>query len=291
MHLTEWLGHLRFRHSSRSAIRSSLSDDIAETRRLHSEEKPLPERLFAVVSWGCAGTHWLSKALNDCPQIYCAHASNSLWTHFAGAQTLDGLDYLRLVGMLGSGNIAAGDVHGLGRHEISIARETFGDRFRAAVLIRDPLPRLYSQLAFFEKFAPTRCWDTEYLKEKFPDVEAMLPAGGYGEWLFVHGANMLNNIIDEVTVAPVIRLEDISTKPRALMRLVRALTEGQVDPTEDWAHRAVTTEKTNRHAIRAQRLTGWQRRVLEAVVEDRAIELYRELGYRFSLKSEPAVAS
>src|SRR5208282_3966858 len=149
---------------------SALDADALAARRaaeLTNADPPGSERLFAVVSWGAAATQWLSRTLNDCPGVYCAHASNLLWTRFAGAQPLNGADYLRLIGVLGAGNKAAGDVHGISRHDVPAIREALGDRFRAIVLTRDPLHRLASQLAVFSRDAPTQHWNVDYLSNKF----------------------------------------------------------------------------------------------------------------------------
>lgn len=257
------------------------ADTLAARRaaELINPDPPGAERLFAVVSWGAAGTHWLSRTLNDCPGVYCAHASNLLWTRFAGAQILDGADYLRLIAVLGAGNQAAGDVHGISRHDVPVIREALGDRFRAIVLVRDPLHRLVSQLALFSRYAHDQYWDVGYLSDKFPHIQRLLPTGAYEEWLFVHGANMLNAIVDEVRVSRVVRMEDLTTDPASLVELVSYLTDNTVKASEAWAHTAIALGATNRHAIAERHLLDWQRRALVEVIDKAALECYRGLGY------------
>jgi len=263
-------------------------DDDAIRRRfdeLTYEDYPPPQRLFAVISWGAAATNWLAAKLNDCPGIFCLHSSNEFWTQFADARSLNGVSYIRLVGMLGSGAQAAGDVHGISRYDVPAIREAFGDRFRSAVLVRDPMARLRSQLGLFARYAAVSSWDVDYLKGKFQNVVPILPSGSYEDWLFVHGVNMFNNILDEGSLAgPLIRMEDVTTKPSALIDLVEHLTAGHVKAPKEWAEAAVTSSATNRHATQGvTQFADWQKRVFEAVVEPRAIELHRELGYEFDL--------
>jgi hypothetical protein len=264
--------------------------DTSSIRRrfdeLTYEDYPPPSRLFAIVSWGAAATNWLAARLNDCPGIFCVHSSNEFWAQFADARMLDGINYMRLIGMLGSGAQAAGDVHGITRHDVPLIREAFGEeRFRSAVLVRDPMARLRSQLGLFKRYAEVSTWDVSYLKDKFADVARTLPSGSYEDWLFVHGVNMLNNIVQEEEMAgPLFRMEDLTTKPEALISLVDHLTGGEVEAPKEWAETAIVSSATNRHASQESlTFTDWQKRVFEAVVEPRAIELHRELGYEFDL--------
>lgn len=270
---------------TRSALASTLLNDnealVRRRNELTTLTYPAPEHLFAVVSWGCAASHWVARALNDCPGVYCSHASNTFWTYFADAEKLDGVEYLKLIGMLGSGHLAAGDVHGVSRHHIPSIADAFGDRFRAAVLVRDPVPRLRSQMGLFERFGDAGPWDVDYLADKFPTIDGLLPSGRYEEWLFVHGANMLNAIVEEAKIGPIFRSEDLTTSTRSLSALVRHLTNEVVRPPRRWAKDAIARGKTNQHAHRLSvPFRMWQLEVLEQVVDFRARELYQDLGYR-----------
>lgn len=251
-----------------------------QLRRVIYEDYP-PPRLFAVVTWGCAATDWLAYSLNECPGIFCLHAANYLWNKFAGADWLSGLDYLEVVGMQGHAAIAAGDVHGISRSDIPEIAKKYGNRFRAAVVVRNPLPRLRSQLALFKRYAQFGGWDLTYLQSMFPEVIDHLPTGSYDERLFVHGANMLNAIVEEVAVGPVFRMEHITTDRQSLAALVEHLTAGAVETPQHWLESAIGSNRTNPHAPSiSDSLADWQKEVLRKVVGADAIEHYRRLGYK-----------
>ena len=249
-----------------------------ELRRVIYEDYP-PPRLFAVVTWGCAATDWLAYSLNECPGIFCLHAANYLWNKFAGAGWLSGLDYLEVVGMQGHAAIAAGDVHGVSRADIPEITRKYGDSFRAAVVVRDPLPRLRSQLGLFKRYGQFGGWDLTYLQSMFPEVIDRLPTGSHEEPLFLHGVNMLNAIVEEVAVGPVFRMEDITTDRQRLAEMIRHLTGGAVEPAEHWLQSAVASRGTNPHTSKGSEFPGWQLDVLRRVVRPEAVELYRQLGY------------
>jgi hypothetical protein len=252
-----------------------------ELRRVIYEEYR-PPRLFAVITWGCAATDWLAYRLNECPGIFCIHAANYLWNKFAGAQWLSGLEYLEVVGMQGHDALAAGDVHGVARTDIPEIEKKYGDRFRAAVLVRDPLPRLHSQLGLFRRYAQFGGWDLTYLQAMFPELVRSLPTGSYDELLFLHGVNMLNAIVDEVSVGPIFRMEDITANPQSLSAMVDHLTGGVVVATEYWLNSSVDSGPTNPHSKVASDFSGWQVDVIRGTVRPDSIEAYRRLGYDVS---------
>jgi hypothetical protein len=239
-----------------------------------------PKHVFAVVSWGAAATAWLASVLNDCPEVLCLHAANSYWELFGGSRPLSGLEYLQILGMLGSATEIAGDVHGVSRGDIPEIVDFFGDQFSAAVLVREPLARIYSQLALFERYASVQQIDTRYLDEMLPDALGLLPAGSDGERVFVHGANMLNSIMEELTIGPIFRMEDVVSRPEVLIELVGVLSRGKVDPPKHWAFSAVSKKAVNTHSSKERRpLKSWQTEVLRAVVRDDAVAAYEKLGY------------
>lgn len=239
-----------------------------------------PNLVFSVVSWGAAGTAWLAAVLNDCPSILCLHAANSYWELFGGAKTLTGLEYLQIVGMLGHATSLAGDIHGVSRYDIPEIKEFFGDQFAAAVLVREPLARLYSALALSERYEPTQRTDTSYLDAMFPSVWRLLPSGGANERVFVHTANLLNAIIDEQAVGPIFRMEDLISRPECLLELVSVLSSGKVNAPEHWAAAATARNAVNQHNRDGRKpFDDWQIKVLREVVHKDAIELYEGLGY------------
>ncbi len=256
-----------------------LTANQIENWRLVSENEECSEHIFAVSSWGCAGSKWLANVLNDCPGILCLHEATSYWRRLAGARNVSGVEYLRLLASLGSAATAAGDVNSVTRHELTDAERVFGERFRGMILVRDPLPRLRSVIAMFDGLLEARLWDVSYIEAKFPSAVSLLPTGSYAERLFVHGVNMLNAVLDEIGRSEIIRMEDVTTRPDALIQLVDYLTAGSVTPPETWASAAVVSSKVNRHTKAEFGFAPWQRRVIESVFDPAAISAYRSLGY------------
>jgi len=250
-----------------------------QSKALHPDYVLAP-RLFAVVTWGCTASRWLAKTLNDCPGVFAVHHAGQLWKQFAGADSGSGLRYLEIIGVLGNMGVAAGDVHGVARSEVAEIREAHGDAFRAVVLVRDPLQRLRSQLAIFRDEADQNDWDVTYLDNLFPQVIKRLPTGSYAERLFVHGVSLLNAIVEEVTIAPIVRMEDLTTNAQALTDLLGFLTGGTVTPPPEWAQAAVSSPRLNPHVrSKAVEFSEWQLRVIADVFDPRAMEIYRRLGY------------
>jgi hypothetical protein len=171
---------------------------MTPSQQTYAEWYRLP-RMFAVISWGAAATQWLSGAFNDCPGVFCVHSGYAVWRTFGGAAEMDGSRYLQIVGMQGRTSRLAGDVHGISRSDIPAIKEFFGETFRAAELIRDPLPRLQSAFEAFNRFG---VGVLKYLDSMVPDVLKHLPTASYVERVFVHAANMLNAIVDEFPSAP-----------------------------------------------------------------------------------------
>src|SRR5262245_29106527 len=78
-----------------------------------------PPNLFAVITWGCAGTKWLTQALNGHPDIFCVHALRFCLSVRDGvAESLDDVAVLSAVERMGTGHRAAGEVHGLSRTSV-----------------------------------------------------------------------------------------------------------------------------------------------------------------------------
>jgi hypothetical protein len=238
-------------------------------------------RLFSVVSWGAAATSWLASALNDCPDVFCLHAANRVWSRLSGATVVDGLLYLQIVGRLGYTANAAGDVHGISQTHIQSIKQHYGDAFRCAVLVRDPFCRLLSQLAIFSQYSDPRLTygDLSYLNDKFPEAVKQLPGGEHEELLFLHAANMLNSIIDETSAGPIWRMEDLTANPTELINAANYLTTHSVAPPADWAKKWAGYRKLNQHAEMTIDFSSWQRRALRSTVLPEAITAYRALGY------------
>ena len=231
--------------------------------------------LFSVVSWGCAATEWLATTLNSHPDVLCWHCVNMSWSKFGGARSLDGWKYLRVIGISGSSYRACGDVHGVSRDAIPELREKLGARFNCAVVVREPMPRLRSQIALFETSPVKTGWNVDYV-QKFIDHGVRLPEDNLDNRLFLHGVNMLNSIIQEEPIAPIWRSEDLTTDAATLGRFVEELTKGYVEVELEWAQRAVRRPPSNVHrrpSGKPRLFEPWQLDAIKKVVEPRAWQI------------------
>ena len=256
--------------------------DPTPAQRAFFETYPAAQ-CFAVVSWGCAATSWLAKQLNAHPEIFCVHASNAFWKQLGGAPELSAVDYVKLLACQGYAHRAAGDVHGIAAGDVASVRDAFGERFGCAVVVREPLPRLLSQMGLFDKLGYSRGWDVGYVNA-FVEGKVRLPNQDYQTKLFVHGVNLLNNVLAEREVAPIHRCEDLTSDARALGEFVNVITRGRVAPDSEWAREVVESAPLNSHAARDRSrledaFEDWQIEVIRKCVEPETWEAYRELGY------------
>lgn len=240
-------------------------------------------RVFAVVSWGCAATNWLARALNSHPNIFCVHAGNFYWHHYGRAPYLDGPEYLTAIRELGSSYAAAGDVHGVDLRAVGAARETFEDRFACAIVVREPIARLFSQIALFKSNLHTRAWNVDYVQQ-FIDHGVILPVDNYENRLTLHGISMLNSIVTEQATARVWRCEDLTTQPETLAEFVSEITGGSVSVDPGWARVTVALPAVFQHAKggqapRDRQPPDWQIDAIRKIVSPQAWDLYAQLGY------------
>jgi hypothetical protein len=255
-------------------------DGLSDYQTAFLRYYPCPQ-LFAVISWGCAATGWIASILSRHPDIYCAHAANHAWNVLGECEKLDGVRYLRVIGSQASSRVAAGDVHGVSRRHIPELRRVFEDQFNAAVVVREPMARLRSQLGVFHQFERQEHWDLAYLDEVISTAGVTLPSDGYYWRFFVHAANMLNAILEEVQVGKVYRAEDLTRNADILRDFVDEITRGKVSPGAEWLRAAVEIPGVNQHAEQQppMDLDDWQADVVRKVVSPRAWELYETLGY------------
>ncbi len=240
-------------------------------------------RLFSVVSWGCAATHWLARALNSHAEIFCVHAGNYSLHQYGKAPYLDGPDYLRVIDALGTSYGAAGDVHGLDIGTVGLAREVFGNRFSCAIVVREPIARLHSQLALFKANLQNRGWSIDHIQH-FINRGVVLPVDNYETRLTLHGIWMLNMIVREQATARVWRCEDLTTKPDALAEFATELTGGAIPLDPLWARAAVAAPRVEQHASfdrnpADRQFDDWQIEALRKIVSPAAWDRYSELGY------------
>jgi len=257
-----------------------LFDDLDDLGRATAQDAPMPF-LFCVVSWGAAATQWLANTLNSHPDIFCVHCANQFWQRLAGARYVDGWQYLRILGSESPASRACGDVHGVSREMIPDLRAKLGNSFNCAIVVREPLARLHSQIALFEKWPVKSAWSVDYVQQ-FIDQGVRLPEDTMLNRLFLHGVNMLNAIIQEELIAPLWRCEDITADAAMLARFVDELTRGHVQVEPAWAQRAVQAPPSNRHSdsnASQRHFEAWQIEAIRKIVQPKAWSLYETLGY------------
>jgi hypothetical protein len=236
------------------------------------------QRLFGVISWGCAATHWLAKSLNSHPDIFCVHNLNGLLEEAYGGPRIDGSQYLDFLGHVGYSYAAAGDVHGLGWFTARETCNVLGESVRLCVVVREPLKRLLSQFALFDRDWHQRVWDVDYVDrlgfEPQPGVDE------YRDRLTWHGINALNLILKETKIGPVFRSEDLTTDPDALRSFVAHITGEAVKPEFEWAERVIASPPVLSHRGSQERKLGtYERDLVRRIVKPKAWDLYAALGY------------
>lgn len=223
-------------------------------RQIALEDQPPPKRLFAVLGWGCSGSKWLAHVLNDLPGVFCIHEGRPVWDLFAAAKPLEGHDYLKMAGLLGSAASAAGDVSSLSPYEIDKTRFELGGEFAVVSLTRNPFDRLWTYLELARRYN----------------------MGSGDEERLRLGTRMLNTIIEESAVANVVRMEDLISDPAALIETAYHLTD--VMPSTEWVTSSMSLPRVNHRAPE-----GWfTQQQLGAIVDGlspQAAERYTRLGY------------
>jgi hypothetical protein len=235
--------------------------------------------LFAIVSWGCAATWWIAKALNSHQDIFCFHANNNKWKFVVG-QKLDGVDYMKLIEKEGIHYIAAGDIHGISRYEIQRLQSYYGDRFSFCFVVRDPISRLKS---FFSKLiiSPEGSYKLSDIEEVID--QSKFPKRNYTkeEKYFINACNALNWIIDELKIGGrFFRCEDLTTSPQAMLELVEHISNGKVSADLAWAEKIVKMPPIASNVKNTKILfNDWHIDTISRVVKKEAWEAYSELGY------------
>jgi hypothetical protein len=203
------------------------------------------------------------------------------WQKAAPGERIDGIRYMRVIELMAQSYKVAGDVHGISRDLIPEIREALGERFAAAVLIREPLRRFVSQLAFYEVRGRPQVWDLRYTEQLIARHKIILPhADTYSDRFVVHAANMLNAIVEESAIGTIYRMEDITTNPHALGMLVTEVTQGSVTFPAGWLETMLKSPPANT-ADRSEnfQITAWHVEVLRRVVSPKTWELYAAFGY------------
>lgn len=240
-----------------------------------------PTHVFAIISWGCAATAWIARAVNSHPDIYCVHAANMFWSSLGNVPRLDGLRYLTLLGSQASFYSAAGDVHGVHRAAVPELRATLGEMFGCAVVVREPVARLRSQYRLFQE-ANFHGWGDLAYVDAIAESARIDPSTLSREQRhFLHGVNMLNAVVAEQQIGRIFRCEDVTSNPEALCELVGEVTRGKVACDRRWAEAAIGAKPVNAHSGDAPLQLGeWEWRVLRSCVTTAAWRAYEALGYQ-----------
>lgn len=234
-----------------------------------------PPALFAVVSWGCAATTWIARTLNSHPDILCMHEGAVRLARIGRQPMMSAVDYLNAVGSIASFHKAAGDVHGIPLKALPELRAAL-PRFRAAVVVREPVARFLSHIAMVDQWAPARIWNLTHIDAVCAERGLPAPAS-YRERLWVHAAQSLNAIIGE-SAEKVYRAEDLTSSADYLCDFASHLTGGEIEDAP-WAAASVRAGATNAHAEGKRALSPDQANILRAIVTQSAWALYEKLGY------------
>lgn len=249
---------------------------LTKHQELLLADYPAPH-LFAVVSWGCAGTGWVTRTLNSHPDIFAVHAANSIWNMLGSGSRLAGVEYMRIIGVLGTGHIAAGDVHGVTAHEVACLRRVYGGHFSSAVVVREPMARLKSLLALNAHFADAFEQDFTFLDPYLREIGLEPSQVRYADRQLVHSINALNNIIVEQTAGPVFRMEDITSDPEVLRDFIQTIALVSIEL--GWAQAAVLRGPTNMHAPTTLTMDNRTLELIAQLVKPEARRAYSALGY------------
>lgn len=236
--------------------------------------------MFAVISWGCAGTKWTALALNSHPAVFCVHSANYYLHSMAHQRLVDGREYLNLLESIGTGHLAIGDVHGISRESIAEARRHYGSRLAVAVLVREPFSRLRSQVALTRKLRSGSAWDNDY-QQSLARQSGLDPTRiTYEEASVVHAADMLNRIVEEQFFGPIFTLESLTQSRDQLARLLEFVSAGRALPTRAWLDHVNALPRQNQHRAETPiSLTPEELRIVDRIFSPEARECYRALGY------------
>jgi hypothetical protein len=191
---------------------------------------------------------------------------------------MDALQYFRVLRHLGRGYTTVGDVHGLPRAEITKLKGAYGGRFNAVFVVREPIARLRSQMALYEEFRGLDVWDLSYVETLIGSENIAISSEE--SRMFVHAANMLNAVTEEISCGTIYKFEDLTTNPNSLAALIAEISGGRISADREWLSACLQVRKVNAHAKReAWALTDWQADVVRALVRPQSWRVYEELGY------------
>lgn len=224
-----------------------------------ADQKP-PEQIFAVIGWGCSGSKWFARVLNDIPGVQCTHEL-ALSQALYGTRIKD-LDFTRMLGAIGSASIAVGDVGSIDPQSLLEIRKEWGSRFKAVTLTRNPFRRMATYI--------------ELMKTYHPHLDS-------GE-VFYSGIRLLDRVVEEAQAASLIKIEDLIHDAGALQTMANFLVG--FFPSMEWADSATRTPAKN-HRAKAELTRGQKREIIRHLSAD-AQRIYAELDYDLDFEKEVA---
>lgn len=245
--------------------------------------------LFAIISWGAAGTHWVSKLLNSHAEVFCAHGLKIHWVYVTDASPVDDIKYLQIIARTAAGYKLAGECHGINRESIEHISAKWPNHFRAAVVVRHPIPRVVSawnhaQLVGRDAYK----LDYVYLYNLLTlDQRNWLKTEE--ELFFVHLMSLVNVVTVEQTVGPIYPIEKLSAHPAESQKLLDYLSNNRLrfEPgLLDAIFNKPVVSHTGSNAPKDpcsvyQSIPEWQQRAFRSLLSEEAKSTYEELSYDF----------
>jgi len=257
--------------------------------------------LFAVISWGNAGTHWLTKLLNAHPEVLCLHnLRNKLeprkgirvnrYVRYLTRRFTGSVSYLEILRREGSPYRLVGDVHGVSISDLPRLRGTYGERIRFAVLTRHPVLRVRSQLNLAARSGSRKQLILyRRLRSSLPqDLAQTLTSRE--ELFFVHVCRLVTQVGEEAKVGPLFGVEQLSADPGRADALLAHLSQGELSfpngLVETLAKRHVVShspdKQTDEPAVVFAELPRWQQDTFRRLLDPDSRKRYEELGYDLS---------
>ncbi|HWS01925.1 MAG TPA: hypothetical protein VN448_00840 [Gammaproteobacteria bacterium] len=259
--------------------------------------------VFYITSWGHAGDHWLSKALNAHPEIFVLNAhEGSRPKYFKDGlgrhQRPDILQYTAFLEDMGTDYAAIGECHAYRASQMRPVQEKYQDRVPIINLLRHP----HAWLDFYIRHRagnvrmPDRSstaldheWEhSEHALFKKLGLQPYTRAE-VEVWAAYQGMLLLNQIIPDIeSGVRQIRIEDILADRQEFQSLVDFLTQGRCqydealfDTVYSFAHKVYRGEETAVDAagIHAQ-WPQWKHDAFNKIVSPCAADLYASAGYR-----------
>ncbi len=237
-------------------------------------------RLFAVVSWGAAATHWLTRVLNAHPQVLCFHHLMTSLNNVKPLQ-MNPMEYMEFLAHAGAGYQLAGDVHGIPLDSLEDLKKQWGRQFRFAIITRHPVSRVRSAY---------NLWNNYLLEKPSASLTELTGEGGSPEStqssskenIFKHFATMVNQVVDEIVIMEPFQMERLTTDFGEINRLLDHLSNGelQFDRSDGLMDKGPGHRKKNDTPRESfDDMPKWQRDMFIEKLSPEARKVYENLGY------------